>query len=319
MHNGLKHVMTLATQVAKKPSPVLLMGETGTGKEVIATAIHRISDRNDGPFISLNCGAIPETLVDSELFGHEKGAFTGANERKRGRFERADGGTLFLDEVGELPASAQVKLLRVLQEKEFERVGGSHPVRANVRLIAATNRNLPDMIRKGLFREDLWFRLNVFPIEIPPLRQRREDIIPLAYFFIETKIRQLNIPFQPPLPAEELNKLALYDWPGNVRELQNTIERALILSRGEPLHFPLLNNEPGKVGSYTTSSLSKSVSDTAFPSLEEATRTYLIELLHRTGGKIAGAGGAAEVSGLNPSTLRSKLKKLGIRKIETHV
>lgn len=313
MHDGLRHVMTLATQVAGKPSPVLLMGETGTGKEVIATAIHRTSERSREPFISLNCGAIAESLVDSELFGHEKGAFTGANERKRGRFERADGGTLFLDEIGELPASAQVKLLRVLQEKEFERVGGSQSIRADVRLIAATNRDLPDMIRKGQFREDLWFRLNVFPIQIPPLRERPQDIPALTYFFIETKIRQLNLPFRPSLPASEIQKLMQYDWPGNVRELQNTIERALILSRGEPLYFPMLN-----YGAMATApqgdSFSREHADTsgAFLTFEQSNRMYLIDLLKRTGGKIAGPGHAAELSGLNPSTLRSKLKKLGI-------
>lgn len=314
MHGGLRDVMTLVTQVARKPSPVLIIGETGTGKEVIASAIHRLSERNAAPFISLNCGAIPETLVDSELFGHEKGAFTGANERKRGRFERADGGTLFLDEIGELPASAQVKLLRVLQEKEFERVGGSQIIRANVRLIAATNRDLPRMVRDGQFREDLFFRLNVFPIHIPPLRERQQDIPTLAYYFVENKIRQLNLPFRPSLPVTELQKLVEYSWPGNVRELQNAIERALILSRGEPLHFSLIDDSPQlKV---TSHGLTEYPESTPFPTYDESRRAYIQNLLKRTKGKIAGPGGAAELSGLNPSTLRSKIKKLDISAID---
>ena len=310
MNDGLRHVMTLATQVAAKPSPVLLLGETGTGKEVIATAIHRISERSSGPFISLNCGAIPETLVDSELFGHEKGAFTGAKERKRGRFERASGGTLFLDEIGELPPSAQVKLLRVLQEKEFERVGGSQIIRADVRLIAATHRDLPQMVRDGQFREDLFFRLNVFPIHIPPLRQRREDIPALTYFFVENKARQLNLSFRPSLSSAEMDKLIQYEWPGNVRELQNAIERALILSRGEPLQFPFIRNVVlEKEARPNVVSDDKAHENDAFLSYDESQKAYLEKLLKRTKGKIAGPGGAAELSGLNPSTLRSKIKK----------
>ncbi|MBN2530828.1 MAG: sigma 54-interacting transcriptional regulator [Deltaproteobacteria bacterium] len=312
MHGGLRVVMTLVTQVAKRPSPVLIVGETGTGKEVIASAIHRLSERSAAPFISINCGAIPETLVDSELFGHEKGAFTGANERKRGRFERADGGTLFLDEIGELPASAQVKLLRVLQEKEFERVGGSQIIRANARLIAATNRDLPQMVRDGQFREDLFFRLNVFPIHIPPLRHRLQDIPTLAYYFIESKIRQLNLPFRPALPPAELQKLIEYSWPGNVRELQNAIERALILSRGEPLHFSLLtdyHNAPSSDAKSPCSAPAEAESED-FPSYRDSQKAYFKKLLKKTNGKIAGQGGAADISGMNPSTLRSKLKKL---------
>lgn len=310
MHHGLKHVMELAGQVAKTASPVLLLGETGSGKEVIATSIHRLSQRSERPFISLNCGAIPETLIDSELFGHEKGSFTGANERKLGRFERADGGTLFLDEVGELPPSAQVKLLRVLQEKEFERIGGNRSIRADVRLIAATNRDLPSMIRKGEFREDLWFRLNVFPMTIPPLRKRQEDIPSLAYFFIESRSRQLNLPWRPSLPAAELDKLVQYDWPGNVRELQNAIERALILSRGEPLQFPYLSSVFG-VGNTMTSIPAPPVSPKLI-SFEEASRDYFRSLLTQTNGRISGPNGAASIAKMNPNTLRSKLKKLGL-------
>lgn len=311
MHQGLKHVMSLVGQVAKTISPVLLLGETGSGKEVVATSIHRLSDRSSGPFVSLNCGAIPETLIDSELFGHEKGAFTGASERKLGRFERAQGGTLFLDEVGELPPSAQVKLLRVLQEKEFERIGGSGPLQSNVRLIAATNRDLPEMVRKGAFREDLWYRLNVFPISIPPLRERREDIPALAYFFIESRSRQLNLQYRPTLPPAELDRLVQYDWPGNVRELQNAIERALILSRGEPLQFPYLSSV------YSDDPTANEPPVPATPakitSYEELLRTYFKTLLERTNGRISGPQGAASIAKMNPNTLRSKLKKLGMR------
>ncbi|MBN2529621.1 MAG: sigma 54-interacting transcriptional regulator [Deltaproteobacteria bacterium] len=313
MHQGLRHVMDLAGQVAKTISPVLLLGETGSGKEVVATSIHRLSDRSDDPFVSLNCGAIPETLIDSELFGHEKGSFTGANERKLGRFERAQGGTLFLDEVGELPPSAQVKLLRVLQEKEFERLGGNRSIRADVRLIAATNRDLPAMVRKGEFREDLWFRLNVFPISIPPLRERREDIPALAYFFIETRSRQLNLPYRPTLPPHELDRLVRYDWPGNVRELQNAIERALILSRGEPLQFPYLSS--GLTLPPTSDAASVSIAGTPdAPTLtyREMSRKYFGDVLNFTGGRISGPRGAAVMAGMNPNTLRSKLKKLGL-------
>lgn len=309
MHQGLKQVMSLVNQVAYTSSPVLLLGETGCGKEVIATAIHRISDRNQSPFISVNCGAIPESIIDSELFGHERGAFTGANERKRGRFERADKGTLFLDEVGELPPSAQVKLLRVLQEKEFERVGGSSTIRVDVRLIAATNRNLRAMVRQGQFREDLWYRLNVFPIEIPPLRERREDIPALVLHFIETKYRQFNLPFRPRLPPEELERLMAYDWPGNVRELQNAIERALILSRGEPLRFP---NHSLQQNNESVTIMPQS-HPAQWLTYDQTVANYLRSVLIKTQGKIAGPHGAAKITGLNPSTLRSKLKKLGIR------
>ncbi len=314
MHQGLKQVMELVGRVAKTPSPVLLMGETGSGKEVIATSIHRLSECNDSPFVSLNCGAIPETLIDSELFGHEKGAFTGANERKMGRFERAQGGTLFLDEVGELPPSAQVKLLRVLQEKEFERIGGSRSIRCEVRLIAATNRDLPAMVQRGEFREDLWFRLNVFPITIPPLRERRGDIPALAYFFIETRSRQLNLPYRPTLPASELNRLVQYDWPGNVRELQNAIERALILSRGAPLQFPYLTrmNRIFSVPETSPGEGSPSSPKTFPVPFEEMCRTYFRSLLEQTNGRISGPDGAAVIAGMNPNTFRSKLKKLGL-------
>ena len=317
MHHGLKQVMALATRVSKTPSPVLLLGETGSGKEVIARTIHRMSDRSTGPFIAINCGAIPESLVDSELFGHEKGSFTGALEMKRGRFERAEKGTIFLDEVGELPLSAQVKLLRVLQEREYERVGGSQTMHADVRLIAATNRDLLTMMRKGLFREDLWFRLNVFPIKVPPLRERREDIPLLAYHFIAVKSAQLNLAYRPSLSSDALEKLVAYDWPGNVREMQNAIERALILSHGEPLQFPYLealsNTETDMFLSDPIDKTEIQCRKFRIPSFEEAVKSYLKLVLEASGGRVGGINGAAIRAGINPSTFRSKLRKYGIK------
>ena len=237
---GLKAVMDMVNQVAPLDSPVLLLGETGTGKEVIANAIHYSSPRKDGPFIKVNCGAIPETLLDSELFGHEKGAFTGAISQRRGRFERADKGTIFLDEIGELPLQAQVRLLHVLQKKEIERVGGTSSIPVDIRIISATHRNLEEMIASGRFREDLWFRLNVFPITIPPLRQRREDIPALVHHFIDRKSMELKLTERPVLAPGAIDRLIAYDWPGNVRELENMIERALIQHRGGVLSFETL-------------------------------------------------------------------------------
>ncbi len=217
-------------QVATINSPVLLLGETGVGKDVIANAIHYSSTRSGNPIITVNCGAIPESLIDSELFGHEKGAFTGAISQRRGRFERADSGTIFLDEIGELPLQVQVKLLRVLQNREFERVGGTETIRPDIRIIAATNRNLEQMVNEKKFREDLWFRLNVFPIYVPPLRARKEDIPELAHHFVEIKSVELKLPAFPKISSKAMGLLTSYDWPGNVRELQNVVERELILN-----------------------------------------------------------------------------------------
>ena len=213
------------------------MGETGVGKEVIANAIHNLSLRSNGPFIRVNCGAIPPTLMDSELFGHEKGAFTGALFQKRGRFERADGGTIFLDEIGELPLEAQVRLLRVLQEKEIERVGGTETIQVDIRVIAATHRNLDQMLAEGRFREDIYFRLRVFPIAIPPLRLRPEDIPVLVQHFIQKKCREMKTVKIPSLAPGALDRLMLYNWPGNVRELENAVERELIVNKGSLLSF----------------------------------------------------------------------------------
>jgi len=299
----------MVQQVAPLDSPVLLLGETGTGKEVIANAIHYSSLRKDGPFIKVNCGAIPETLLDSELFGHEKGAFTGAVSQKRGRFERADKGTIFLDEIGELPAQAQVRLLRVLQEKEIERVGGTKSIRVDIRVISATNRNLQEMVASERFREDLWFRLNVFPIMIPPLRQRREDIPALVHHFIDRKSNELKLAERPVLAPGAVERLMAYDWPGNVRELENLIERALIQSRGDMLSFETLLAPQIPVGREVTH---EARSDIAPLSLDKINARHIRQALEMAGGKINGPGGAAQILGLHPNTLRSRMNKLGI-------
>jgi transcriptional regulator with GAF, ATPase, and Fis domain len=306
---GLKAVMGMVRQVAPLDSPALLIGETGTGKEVIANAIHYSSPRKDGPIIKVNCGAIPETLLDSELFGHEKGAFTGAISQKRGRFERADKGTIFLDEIGELPPQAQVRLLRVLQEKEIERVGGINTIGVDIRVISATNRNLEEMVASGRFREDLWFRLNVFPIMIPPLRQRREDIPALVHHFIDRKSRELKITQRPVLAPGAMERLIAYDWPGNVRELQNLIERALIQSQDGILSFETLLAPQARTGREVTRAAGANQTNL---SLEEINFRHIQQALEMAGGKINGPGGAAEILGLNPNTLRSRMNKLGI-------
>ncbi len=304
---GLKKTMTMVRQVAAHDSPVLLLGETGVGKDVIANAIHYSSPRRDKPFITVNCGAIPDSLLDSELFGHEKGAFTGALAQKRGRFERADNGTIFLDEIGELPPQAQVRLLRVLQNKEIERVGGTSQIPINIRILAATNKNLEEMVKSGLFRADLWFRLNVFPILVPPIRERKEDVPALVRYFIETKSKELKLPTIPRLSSGALDRLLTYDWPGNVREMGNVIERALILCQGDPLSFDHM--ELSKQEYKFENSLNKAAT---IPTLNEVTSRYLRAVLDKTGGKMHGRGGAAELAGIKSSTLRSKMDKLGI-------
>jgi transcriptional regulator with GAF, ATPase, and Fis domain len=306
---GLKVVMQMVRQVASLDSLVLLLGETGTGKEVIANAIHYSSPRKDGPFIKVNCGAIPETLLDSELFGHEKGAFTGAVSQRRGRFERANKGTIFLDEVGELPAQAQVRLLRVIQTKEIERVGGTTTIPVDIRIISATNRNLREMTASGRFREDLWFRLNVFPITIPPLRQRREDIPALVHYFIDRKCKEMKLTERPLLAAGAVDKLMAYDWPGNVRELENMIERALIQCRGDPLSFETLSAPKIPVGRDAVRDTGR---NRTVLSLDEINAQHIRQALETAGGKINGSGGAAQILGLHPNTLRSRMIKLGI-------
>jgi transcriptional regulator with GAF, ATPase, and Fis domain len=306
---GLRTVMEMVRQVAPLDSPVLLLGETGTGKEVIANAIHYSSPRKDGPFIKVNCGAIPETLLDSELFGHEKGAFTGAISQKRGRFERADKGTIFLDEIGELPLQAQVRLLRVLQTKEIERVGGTSPIVVDIRIISATHRDLEEMIASGTFREDLWFRLNVFPITIPPLRQRREDIPALLHHLMERKSRELKLAERPVLAPGALDRFMAYDWPGNVRELENLIERALIQSRGGVLIFETLFDTQVPV---SHEGIRGEGQNRTLLSFDEMTVQHIRQALQMAGGKINGPGGAAQLLGLHPNTLRTKMSKLGI-------
>ncbi len=305
---GLSMVMRMVEQVASLDSPVLLLGETGTGKELIANAIHTFSPRKEGPFIKVNCGAIPETLLDSELFGHEKGAFTGAIGQKRGRFERADKGTIFLDEIGELPPHAQVRLLHVLQRKEIERVGGTNSIPVDIRIISATHRNLQEMVGSGQFREDLWFRLNVFPIMIPPLRQRKGDIPSLAHHFLYHKSIELKLKEIPKLAANAIDRLTAYDWPGNVRELENTIERALIQHRaGGPLSFEALFpfTAPGRI-------VNGQDRVEPFVSLDEMNSRYIRRAIEKAGGKIYGPGGAAQILSINPSTLRKRMNKLGI-------
>jgi len=303
---GLKQVMEMVRQVSPLASPVLLLGETGTGKEVIATAIHNLSPRRNGPFIKVNCGAIPESLMDSELFGHEKGAFTGALFQKRGRFERADGGTIFLDEIGELTPGAQVRLLRVLQEHEIERVGGTDPITLDIRVIAATHRNLEAMLAEGRFREDLYFRLKVFPIVIPPLRQRRADIPALVQHFILKKTREMGLVDIPALEQGAIDRLMQYDWPGNVRELQNAVERAIILSQGNPLTFDEIGTAVPKP------SVVPHPPDASSCSFEEAMVHHIRRALDATGGRVGGEKGAARLLNMNPSTLRTKMRRLGI-------
>lgn len=308
---GLKSVVEQVHRVAPLNSPVLLLGETGTGKEVIAAAIHNLSKCSEGPFIQVNCGAIPESLMDSELFGHEKGAFTGAAFRKRGRFERAHNGTIFLDEVGELSLEAQVRLLRVLQEKRFERVGGEETVEVNVRVIAATHRDLDNMLSESAFREDLYYRLRVFPVYIPPLRDRRSDIPNFVHYFIRKKSMELGLNSMPYLTAETSEHLMNYHWPGNVRELENAIERALILNRGDRLDFPDLNSGGKMIKSQPLAVQQETVDELSLD-LDGIVTRHIEKVLKLVDGKIYGPGGAAELLKVNPSTLRNRMKKMGI-------
>jgi transcriptional regulator with GAF, ATPase, and Fis domain len=304
--------MEMVRQVAPLNSHVMLTGETGVGKEVIANAIHYTSPRRDGPLVKVNCGAFAENLLDSELFGHEKGAFTGAIRAKRGRFERAHGGTLFLDEVGELPAAAQVRLLRVLQDGLVERVGGTEAIKVDVRIVAATHRDLAEMVRDGRFREDLWFRLNVFPIPISPLRQRKSDIPALVHHFIDRKLKAFGLSEHPVLAPGAMERLTAYAWPGNVRELENMVERALIRhqsrSENNPLRFDDLD-----VDQAPTQEKEAVVEETGRPlTLDEAMRRHIEAVLQTTKGRIQGEKGAAAILDIHPSTLRSRMDKLGV-------
>ena len=306
-HTGLKDVMDMVQEVAFRESPVLLMGETGVGKDMVASTIHYRSPRKDGPFVKVNCGAIPDTLIDSELFGHEKGAFTGATDQRRGRFERAHTGTIFLDEIGELPLSAQVRLLNVLQDREIERIGGSRTIKLDFRIIAATNRDLVKLIKEERFRLDLWYRLKVFPISIPPLRDRREDIPALVRFFIETKARKMNIYPAPMLAPGVEERLINYSWPGNIRELENWVERGLILSKDGVLTF----NQAFGNEDHASSSDSFDASGDSLK-LDHVVSRHIKRVLRLCRGRIAGIGGAAEMLGVHPNTLRHRMKVLGI-------
>jgi formate hydrogenlyase transcriptional activator len=296
---AIREVLALAAQVAPAPTAVLLLGETGTGKELLARAIHARSPRAERPLIKVNCAALPASLIESELFGHEKGAFTGATSAKPGRFELADGGTLFLDEVGDIPPEVQVKLLRVLQDGEFERVGAVRTRKTDVRLVAATNRDLERAMAEGRFREDLFYRLSAFPIRLPPLRDRREDIPILVWELIQRRQSELGRRIER-VPEKAMDALVRYAWPGNVRELGNVLERALILSSG-----PVLSLDPAFAGA-------AKASPRPAERIDEVERVHFVRVLERCHWRISGAGNAAEVLGLNPSTLRSRLKKLGV-------
>ena len=297
---ALKRVLSQVETVAATDSSVLVLGETGTGKEVIARALHDLSLRRERTFVKVNCAAIPTGLLESELFGHEKGAFTGAIAQKAGRFELAHRGTLFLDEVGDIPLELQPKLLRVLQEKEFERLGSTQTLHVDVRVVAATNRDLIQMVEDRLFRSDLYYRLNVFPIVVPPLRERREDIPLLVRYFAQKHARRMDRHIES-IPAEEMESLTNYQWPGNVRELENLIERAVILSRGPALHVPLPEGR-----------LSSDAPAGSPVTLEAAEREHILRALQDTNWVIAGSSGAAKRLGMKRTTLQSRMAKLGI-------
>jgi transcriptional regulator with GAF, ATPase, and Fis domain len=302
----LRSVLSRVAKVAPTDCTVLITGETGTGKELIARAIHKRSSRSVRAFVKINCAAIPVSLIASELFGHEKGAFTGALQRRLGRFELAQGGTLFLDEIGELPAEVQVSLLRVLQEREFERVGGTQTIRADVRVIAATNRDLKTAVSKGLFRQDLFYRLSVFPVEMPSLRARQDDIPLLTEYFIQRYAQKLGKKISA-ISRKTLEQFVSYSWPGNIRELQNVIERSLILCETE--RFSVDENwltRDSAEGEMATSSLDQRLTTGERASIEAA--------LAEAGGRVAGKSGAAAILGLPASTLESKIRSLGINK-----
>jgi transcriptional regulator with GAF, ATPase, and Fis domain len=317
---GLQQVLQQAARVAPTEATVLILGESGTGKELVAREIHRQSGRAHQPMIRVNCASVPHELYESEFFGHVKGAFTGALKDRAGRFEAADGGTLFLDEVGEIPLELQSKFLRVLQEKQYERVGDDRTRSVDVRIIAATNRDLAAAVASGRFRSDLYYRLNVFPISVPPLRQRREDVWPLARAFLEQAAQRLKRP-PPPLSQEQIRQLESYAWPGNVRELQNVVERAAILAMDGPLKFDLTQDigigaVPASARAEAAVSHPREAPADGILTQAEIERRELDNLqavLQRSRGKIHGPGGAAEMLGVKPTTLMSRLKRLGLR------
>lgn len=299
---ALKAALNLVSVVAPTDSSVLILGETGTGKELVARAVHKLSNRQTRAFVKLNCAAIPIGLLESELFGHEKGAFTGAVARKTGRFELADGGTIFLDEVGDIPLELQTKLLRVIQEQEFERLGGNYTHKVNVRLIAATHRNLAVMLKKGTFREDLYYRLKVFPIQLPALRQRTEDIPKLVWHFTSLYSRGMNKTINE-IPSETMDALVKYPWPGNVRELQNFIERAVILSAHLVLRAPIGELEPLGPNCECTLSIS---------GLAQVERDHILRALEASNWVVGGRNGAAERLGMKRTSLLYRMRKVRI-------
>lgn len=301
----MKEVLEKVRLVAPSDTTVLIRGETGTGKEGLARMIHEFSPRFGGPLVVVNLGALPETLLESELFGYEKGAFTGALKRKAGRFEQAEGGTIFLDEVGDAPLSVQVRLLRALQEREIHRVGGAEPVRVNVRLVAATHRPLEEMIEAGTFRSDLYYRLKIFPIDLPPLRHRREDIRPLGTYFLARQSAQMHRK-APDVPEAVWKELEALDWPGNIRELENYLQRALILSPGPELVLPFEGRLPSRWPATETAPKDD-------PNFDDSVREVLRRALERSGGRIYGPDGAAAQLGLKPTTLQGKLRKYRIK------
>jgi PAS domain S-box-containing protein len=311
------HLLHDIHQVAATDATVLVTGETGTGKELIARVIHEGSPRKNQPLITVNCAAIPPALIESEFFGHEAGAFTGAMKKRQGRFELAHGGTIFLDEIGELPLDLQSKLLRVLQEGEFQPVGSSYTKKVNVRVIAATNRNLQQMIREGKFREDLYYRIHVFPISVPPLRDRGEDVILLAEKFAEKFARKMGKKVMP-LTPDSIRSLKAYHWPGNIRELQNVIERAVITSMGGQLNLARALQDLPLVSNNTASSQVADRRPRTAKEFEKLEKENLLLAMETTGWRIAGKGGAAQLLGLKPSTLASRLKALGIERPRPH-
>ena len=303
--SAIQNVLAQVSVVAPTDSTVLLHGETGTGKELIARAIHKLSCRGERSFVRMNCAAIPSGLLESEMFGHEKGAFTGALIQKKGRFELADGGSLFLDEIGDISLELQPKLLRAVQEREFERLGSAKTIHVDVRMIAATHRDLPTMIRNSQFREDLFYRLNVFPIEIPPLRERREDIELLVDFFVSRLSRRMQKSIRC-IPKAAMEALVNADWPGNIRELENFVERCVILTQGDELNVPRTELK-GFSGRTVVPAAS---------SFKQAERQVIIDALKSASGRIAGKGGAAEILGLKRTTLQNKMRRLNVARAD---
>jgi transcriptional regulator with GAF, ATPase, and Fis domain len=305
--SAISQVFDKIEQIASQNTTVLLQGETGTGKGVVARAIHARSARKDRPMVTINCTALPANLIESELFGREKGAFTGASARQMGRFELADGGTIFLDEIGEMPMDLQCKLLRVIQDGEFERLGSPRTIKVDVRIIAASNRKLEEEIQRGSFRQDLYYRLNVFPITIPPLKARKEDIHLLVNFFVAKFNKKIGKKIET-IPKEALEALENYDWPGNVRELESVIERATIISPGPSLRILDHFNTPPK---------ESETSDSNLKALADLEREHILHVLRKTNWRVEGKNGAAAILDINPSTLRARMRKFGVHRSNT--